>query len=115
MPRLRSPAATDGEYTVGRRARFISLRSMQELHERKILPVLISYTVPYPNMVVDSDGWDWIKVALRSFHDHFDGQKVLVVDNDKDDEAYEPKRDWLYSYPGGIVVRNPITRDPRFW
>ncbi len=88
---------------------------MRELHERKILPVLISYTVPYPNMGVDSDGWDWIKIALRSFHDHFDGQKVLVIDNDKDDQAYEPKRDWLYSYPGGIVVRNPITRDPRFW
>ena len=88
---------------------------MRELHEQKILPTLISYTVPYRNMSVDTDGWDWIKIALRSFHDHFDGQKVLVVDNDKDGEAYKPKRDWLHSYPGGIVVRNPLTRDPGFW
>lgn len=88
---------------------------MRRLHERSILPVLISYTAPYPDMATDSDGWDWIKIALRSFHEHFEGQYVLVIDNDGDDERYQPKKDWLYSYPEARVIRNPITENPKFW
>lgn len=61
---------------------------MLELEKNKILPVLISYTVPYADMLVDTDGWDWIKLALRSFHAHFPQEKVLVVDNDSDDDQY---------------------------
>ena len=48
---------------------------MLELEKNKILPVLISYTVPYADMLVDTDGWDWIKIALRSFHAHFPGER----------------------------------------
>lgn len=88
---------------------------MRQLEKHRILPVLISYTVSYPDMSVDSDGWDSIKVALGSFHDHFAQEKVLVVDNDKDDEAYAGKKKWLYSYPHAIVVRNQLTQAPDFW
>jgi len=85
------------------------------LEKNKILPVLISYTVPYADMLVDTDGWDWIKIALRSFHEHFPGEKVLVVDNDSDDDGYARKRAWLHAYSGAIVIRNPLTRDAVFW
>src|SRR5262245_42004208 len=88
---------------------------MLELEKNGILPALISYTVPYADMLTDSDGWDWIKVALRSFHAHFPGEKVLVVDNDMEDERYAGKRAWLHAYPDAIVIRNPATRDAQFW
>jgi hypothetical protein len=85
------------------------------LEENKILPVLISYTVPYADMLADTDGWDWIKIALRSFHAHFPGEKVLVVDNDSDDNRYARKRAWLHAYSGAVVIRNPLTREAVFW
>lgn len=88
---------------------------MLELEKNGILPALISYTVPYADMLTDTDGWDWIKIALRSFHVHFPGEKVLVVDNDMEDERYAGKRAWLNAHPDAIVIRNPVTRDLRFW
>ena len=88
---------------------------MLALEANKILPVLISYTVPYADMLEDTDGWDWIKIALRSFHAQFPGEKVLVVDNDSDDSRYTQKREWLHAYAGAIVIRNPETRDAVFW
>jgi hypothetical protein len=42
---------------------------MLELEKNGILPTLISYTVPYDDMLTDTDGWDWIKIALGSFHE----------------------------------------------
>src|SRR5262245_3500447 len=88
---------------------------MLELAKNNILPVLVSFTVPYPDMLMDTDGWDWIKIALRSFHAHFPGEKVLVVDNDSDDDRYAGKRAWLHAYSNAIVIRNPMTRDAAFW
>jgi hypothetical protein len=88
---------------------------MLELEKNGILPALISYTVPYADILTDTDGWDWIKIALRSFHVHFPGEKVLVVDNDMEDERYAGKRAWLHAHPDAIVIRNPATRDFRFW
>jgi hypothetical protein len=86
---------------------------MLELVKNGILPALISYPVPYDDMLTDTDGWDWIKVSLRSFHDHFPGERVLVID--MEDERYAGKRAWLHAYPDAIVIRNPVTRDVRFW
>jgi hypothetical protein len=80
-----------------------------------ILPVMVSYTVPYPGMDTNPEGWECIKVALRSFHEHFPGRDVLVVDNDNDDPAHGPKREWLHAYPGAVVLRNPQTQTPAFW
>src|SRR5262249_17650744 len=88
---------------------------MLDLGKNRIQPALGSYTLPYAGMLTDADGWDWIKIALRSFHAHFAGEKVLVVDNDLEDERYAGKRAWLHSYPDVFVIRNPATRDPRFW
>ena len=91
-------------------------REMPDLQQlAAILPVMVSYTVPYPGMDSNPEGWECIKVALRSFHEHFPDRKVLVVDNDSDDPANDPKRAWLHAYPGAIVLRNPLTRNAEFW
>jgi hypothetical protein len=88
---------------------------MLELEKNRILPALISYTVLYADMLTDTDGWDWLKIALRSFHEHFPGERVLVVDNDMEDERYAGKRAWLRAYPDAIVISNPVTRHVQFW
>ena len=72
---------------------------MLEIEKNGILPALISYTVPYTDMLTDTDGWDSNHIALRSFHVHFPGEKVLVVDNDMEDERYAGKRAWLHAHP----------------
>ena len=87
---------------------------MEGMLER-VLPVMVSYTVPYQNMETKSDGWDCMKIALRSFHNHLPGKKVLVVDNDRDGEIYSAKRHWLNAYDDAIVVRNPLTLESEFW
>ncbi|MEM7425665.1 MAG: hypothetical protein AAF441_06190 [Pseudomonadota bacterium] len=88
---------------------------MIDLQQKGVLPALVSYTVPYPELGNDPDGWGWIRIALRSFHEHFPGQEVLVVDNDSDDDVYRAKRNWLHSYELAKVIRNPETQKTGFW
>lgn len=69
----------------------------------RIIPIVVSYHTP-----------QWIKVALRSFHRHFPGQQVLVIDNNPvaGEPGWEPacdeEREWLSACPGVTLVHNPL-------
>ena len=67
-------------------------------------PVLISYHTPL-----------WIKVGLKSFHQHFPEYRVLIVDNNPDrdeptwDPACEEERAWLRQQTYVDLVKNERT------